>query len=182
MPDLMVFCPLIEFDNYATNPCPCGYYNHPEKECVCGPGVVKRYVSKISGPLLDRIDLHVEVTPVSYDELTNTERAKLDSTAIRDRVLIARAVQAERFKDLKDAYSNAQMPGRMVREVCKLTPEGLILLKTAMERLQLSARAYDRILKVARTAADLAGSPDIRIEDLAEAIHYRSLDREGWAG
>ena len=119
---------------------------------------------------------------MSYDELTNTERAKLDSTEIRKRVLIARAIQDERFKDLKDVYSNAQMPGRMVREVCKLTPEGLILLKTAMERLQLSARAYDRILKVARTAADLAGSPDIRIEDLAEAIHYRSLDREGWAG
>jgi magnesium chelatase family protein len=166
----------------SMNPCPCGYYNHPEKECVCGPGVVKRYVSKISGPLLDRIDLHVEVTPVSYDELTNTERAKLDSTAIRDRVLIARAVQEERFKDLKDVYCNAQMPSRMVREVCQLTPAGLTLLKTAMERLQLSARAYDRILKVARTAADLAGSADIRIEDLAEAIHYRSLDREGWAG
>ena len=124
----------------------------------------------------------MEVTPVSYDELTNTERAKLDSTEIRKRVLVARAIQDERFKDLKDVYSNAQMPGRMVREVCKLTPEGLILLKTAMERLQLSARAYDRILKVARTAADLAGSADIRIEDLAEAIHYRSLDREGWAG
>ncbi|MDO8366459.1 MAG: hypothetical protein Q7T20_06660 [Saprospiraceae bacterium] len=124
----------------------------------------------------------MEVTPVSYDELTNTERAKLDSTAIRARVLVARAVQAERFKDLKDVYSNAQMSNRMVKEVCQLQPQGLQLLKTAMERLQLSARAYDRILKVARTAADLAGSPDIRIEDLAEAIHYRSLDREGWAG
>jgi magnesium chelatase family protein len=167
----------------SMNPCPCGYYNHPEKDCVCGPGVVKRYVSKISGPLLDRIDLHVEVTPVSYDELTShTNRPQLTSTAIRERVLSARAVQAERFKDLKDVYANAQMPSRMVREVCQLTPEGLTLLKTAMERLQLSARAYDRILKVARTAADLAGSRDIRIEDLAEAIHYRSLDREGWAG
>ncbi|MDO8365742.1 MAG: ATP-binding protein [Saprospiraceae bacterium] len=172
----------MEFDNYATHPCPCGYYNHPEKECVCGPGVVKRYVSKISGPLLDRIDLHVEVTPVSYDELTSTERAKLNSTEIRDRVLQARSIQAERFKDLKDVYSNAQMSNRMVKEVCQLQPQGLQLLKTAMERLQLSARAYDRILKVARTAADLAGSADIRIEDLAEAIHYRSLDREGWAG
>ena len=142
--------------------------------------MVKRYVSKISGPLLDRIDLHVEVTPVSYDELNNTERAKLDSSAIRERVLKAREVQAERFKDLKDVYCNAQMPSRMVREVCQLDSAGLVLLKTAMERLQLSARAYDRILKVARTAADLAGSADIRIEDLAEAIHYRSLDREGW--
>jgi len=166
----------------SMNPCPCGYYNHPEKECVCGPGVVKRYVSKISGPLLDRIDLHVEVTPVSYAELTNTEQAKLNSTDIRERVLQARAVQDERFKDYPEVFCNAQMPSRLVREACGLTPAGLALLKTAMERLQLSARAYDRILKVARTAADMAGSPDIRIEDLAEAIHYRSLDREGWAG
>ncbi len=149
---------------------------------MCGPGVVKRYVSKISGSLLDSIDLHVEVTPVSYDELTNTEQSKLNSAEIREWVLLARVVQAERFKDLKDVYSNTQMPGRMVREVCQLSSAGLALLKTAMERLQLSARAYDRILKVARTAADLAGSKDIRIEDLAEAIHYRSLDREGWAG
>jgi magnesium chelatase family protein len=166
----------------SMNPCPCGYYNHPDKECVCGPGVVKRYVSKISGPLLDRIDLHVEVTPVSYDELTTTERPKLNSADIRARVLQAREVQARRFEGLKDVYSNSQMPSRMVHEVCKLDSTGLTLLKTAMERLQLSARAYDRILKVARTAADLAGSKDIRIEDLAEAIHYRSLDREGWAG
>lgn len=169
----------------SMNPCPCGYYNHPEKECICGPGVVKRYLSKISGPLLDRIDLHVEVTPVKIEELTNNtipERPKFNSADIRQRVLLAREVQAERFKGLKEVYSNAQMPSRMVREVCQLTPEGLTLLKTAMERLQLSARAYDRILKVARTAADLGGSPDIRIEDLAEAIHYRSLDREGWAG
>ena len=166
----------------SMNPCPCGYYNHPEKECVCGPGVVKRYLSKISGPLLDRIDLHVEVTPVKIEELTNTERPKLTCTDIRERVLRAREIQAERFKDLKDVYSNAQMPSRMVHEVCRLNDAGLTLLKTAMERLQLSARAFDRILKVARTAADLAGSPDIRIEDLAEAIHYRSLDREGWAG
>ncbi|MCC6463638.1 MAG: YifB family Mg chelatase-like AAA ATPase [Saprospiraceae bacterium] len=166
----------------SMNPCPCGYYNHPDKECVCGPGVVKRYVSKISGPLLDRIDLHVEVTPVSYDELTTHERPKLTSAEIRERVLRAREVQAERFRDLRDVYCNAQMPSRMVREVCALDTTGTNLLKTAMERLQLSARAYDRILKVARTAADLAGSPMIRMEDLSEAIHYRSLDREGWAG
>ena len=181
MPDLRVLCPSIEFDNYATQPCPCGYYNHPEKECVCGPGVVKRYLSKISGPLLDRIDLHVEVTPVKIEELTSIERPQMTSADIRERVLRAREVQAERFKDLKDVYSNAQMPSRMVHEVCQLNDSGLTLLKTAMERLQLSARAFDRILKVARTAADLAGSADIRIEDLAEAIHYRSLDREGWA-
>ncbi len=166
----------------SMNPCPCGYYNHPDKDCVCGPGVVKRYVSKISGPLLDRIDLHVEVTPVSYDELSSTERTKINSTDIRERVLQAREIQAVRFADLPDVYCNAQMPSRMVREVCHLTDAGITLLKTAMERLQLSARAYDRILKVARTAADLSGSKDIRIEDLAEAIHYRSLDREGWAG
>ncbi len=166
----------------SMNPCPCGYYNHPDKDCVCGPGVVKRYVSKISGPLLDRIDLHVEVTPVSYDELSSQERPKVASKEIRDRVLLAREIQDVRFKDVKDVYCNAHMPSRMVREVCQLTPAGITLLKTAMERLQLSARAYDRILKVARTAADLGGSPDIRIEDLAEAIHYRSLDREGWAG
>lgn len=166
----------------SMNPCPCGYYNHPEKECVCAPGVVKRYVSKISGPLLDRIDLHVEVTPVSYDELTSAERPRISSADIRERVLKARAVQAERFKNTPNVYCNAQMPSRMVREVCALDAAGIELLKTAMERLQLSARAYDRILKVARTAADLGGSPMIRLEDLSEAIHYRSLDREGWAG
>ncbi|MBV6441668.1 MAG: ATP-binding protein [Haliscomenobacteraceae bacterium CHB4] len=169
-------------NKYATQPCPCGYYNHPEKECVCGPGVVKRYLSKISGPLLDRIDLHVEVTPVKIEELTNAERPKMTSADIRERVLRAREVQEARFKNLKGIYSNAQMPSSMVREVCKLNETGLTLLKTAMERLQLSARAFDHILKVARTAADLARSTDIRIEDLAEAIHYMSLDREGWAG
>ena len=166
----------------SMNPCPCGYYNHPEKDCVCGPGVVKRYVSKISGPLLDRIDLHVEVTPVSYDELSSRERAKLNSGDIRARVLVAREIQAKRYEHLRDVYCNAHMPSRMVREVCHLDNAGITLLKTAMERLQLSARAYDRILKVARTAADLSGSEHIRIEDLAEAIHYRSLDRDGWAG
>lgn len=166
----------------SMNPCPCGFYNHPEKECVCGPGVVKRYLTKISGPLLDRIDLHVEVTPVSYDELARFERPVESSSDIRKRVEQARLIQSERFKDLPDIYSNAQMPSRMVQEVCQLQPAGLTLLKTAMQRLQLSARAYDRILKVARTAADLAGSPDILVEHLAEAIQYRSLDREGWAG
>lgn len=166
----------------SMNPCPCGYYNHPEKDCVCGPGVVKRYVSKVSGPLLDRIDLHVEVTPVSYDELSSRERPATYSADIRARVLRAREIQEQRFAQMKDVYCNAHMPSRMVREVCALNDAGVTLLKTAMERLQLSARAYDRILKVARTAADLAGSADIRIEDLAEAIHYRSLDREGWAG
>lgn len=166
----------------SMNPCPCGYHNHPEKDCVCGPGVVKRYLSKISGPLLDRIDLHVEVTPVSYDELSSQERPKTCSADILQRVMTARAVQIERFKNLKEVFCNAQMPSRTVREVCQLDATGVALLKTAMERLQLSARAYDRILKVARTAADLGGSERIRIEDLSEAIQFRSLDREGWAG
>lgn len=166
----------------SMNPCPCGYHNHPEKDCVCGPGVVKKYVSKISGPLLDRIDLHVEVTPVSYDELASREKNKICSSEIRERVLRAREIQEARFKHLENVYCNAQMPNRMVREVCQISTAGTTLLKTAMERLQLSARAYDRILKVARTAADLGGSPEIRIEDLSEAIHYRSLDRESWAG
>ncbi|MEZ4927921.1 MAG: YifB family Mg chelatase-like AAA ATPase [Saprospiraceae bacterium] len=166
----------------SMNPCPCGFHGHPIKDCICGPGIVKRYISKISGPLLDRIDLHVEVTPVSYEELTTTNRPELNSCDIRERVLKARNIQAERFKETQDVYCNAQMSSRMVHEVCKLDSSGLTLLKTAMERLQLSARAYDRILKVARTSADLAGSEEIRIEDLAEAIHYRSLDREGWAG
>lgn len=165
----------------SMNPCPCGYYNHPDKECVCGPGVVKRYLTKISGPLLDRIDLHVEVTPVSYDELASDERPAETSKDIAARVVAAREIQAQRFLGM-NIYSNAQMPGRMVQEVCKIDPAGQILVKKAMEKLQLSARAYDRILKVARTAADLANSEKILIEHLAEAIHFRSLDREGWAG
>ena len=166
----------------SMNPCPCGFYNHPEKDCVCGPGVVKKYLTKISGPLLDRIDLHVEVTPVSYDELSDIEYKSETSKDIAERVVKARKIQEERFKGQTGIFCNAQMPSRMVRDVCELTPAGTNLLKTAMQRLQLSARAYDRILKVARTAADLAASPDIKIEHLAEAIQYRSLDREGWAG
>lgn len=165
----------------SMNPCPCGYYNHPEKECVCGPGIVQRYLSKVSGPLLDRIDLHVEVVPVSFDEMTAT-RISEDSSAIRQRVVKAREIQSIRFTDHKDVYCNAMMPSNMVKEVCGISDAGRTLLKTAMERLGLSARAYDRILKVSRTIADLAGTDDIKIEHLAEAIQYRSLDREGWAG
>jgi len=166
----------------SMNPCPCGFYNHPDKECVCSPGVVKRYLNKISGPLLDRIDLHVEVTPVSYEELADYTPSKETSGKIVERVIKAREIQIERFKKYPTIHSNAQMPSRMVREVCQLDKTGITLLKTAMEKLQLSARAYDRILKVARTGADLAGSENIKIEHLAEAIQYRSLDREGWAG
>jgi magnesium chelatase family protein len=165
----------------SMNPCPCGYYNHPEKECVCGPGIVQRYLNKVSGPLLDRIDLHVEVTPVTFDQMTESRRAE-SSASIQERVDKARQVQAARFKDFPDIHSNAMMPSQMVKDICQINAAGRTLLKTAMERLGLSARAYDRILKVSRTIADLAGTEDIRIEHLAEAIQYRSLDREGWAG
>ena len=165
----------------SMNPCPCGYYNHPEKECVCGPGVVQKYLAKISGPLLDRIDLHVEVTPVSFDQMTANRPAE-PSEVIRERVIKARDIQTARFADQPGIYCNAMMPSQMVKEVCALNDAGRILLKTAMERLGLSARAYDRILKVARTIADLAASDEIKIEHLAEAIQYRSLDRESWAG
>lgn len=164
----------------SMNPCPCGFYNHPEKDCVCGSGVVKRYLNKISGPLLDRIDLHVEVTPVSYDELSDFPARRTPSCEIAERVMAARAIQEQRFEDFPGIYGNAQMPSRMVQEICQLPPAGVHLLKTAMTRLQLSARAYDRILKVSRTIADLGASPDIKTEHLAEAIQFRSLDRQNW--
>jgi magnesium chelatase family protein len=163
------------------NPCPCGYYNHPEKECVCGAGIVQKYLNKISGPLLDRIDLHVEVTPVSFDQMTANRKAET-SAQIRERVIKAREIQTARFMDHPQVYSNAMMPPQMVKQICQINEAGKTLLKTAMERLGLSARAYDRILKVSRTIADLAASEHIKIEHLAEAIQYRSLDREGWAG
>ena len=165
----------------SMNPCPCGYYNHPEKECVCAPGVVQRYLSKVSGPLLDRIDLHVEVVPVSFDEMVSQQKSE-SSEGIRERVVKAREVQAQRFKGNAEMYCNAMMGSSMVKKVCVINDAGRALLKTAMERLGLSARAYDRILKVSRTIADLAGSDEIKIEHLAEASQYRSLDREGWAG
>ncbi|MFT2009248.1 YifB family Mg chelatase-like AAA ATPase [Pontibacter sp. 13R65] len=165
----------------SMNPCPCGYYNHPDKECVCGPGIVQRYLNKVSGPLLDRIDLHVEVTPVTFDEMTSTRKSE-ESSTIRERVVTAREVQRQRFEAYDTIHSNAMMPSQMVKEICQINEAGRTLLKTAMERLGLSARAYDRILKVSRTIADLAKSEEIKIEHLAEAIQYRSLDREGWAG
>jgi len=165
----------------SMNPCPCGYYNHPEKECTCPPGAVQKYLSKISGPLLDRIDLHVEVTPVNFNELTS-DRPSEKSEVIRERVIAAREIQIARFGNNPDLHANAQMSPQMVREVCVIDAAGQTLLKKAMEKLGLSARAYDRILKVSRTIADLAGSEEIKLEHLAEAIHFRSLDREGWAG
>ena len=164
----------------SMNPCPCGFYNHPEKDCVCGAGIVQKYLNKISGPLLDRIDIHIEVTPVPFRELSEL-RSSEKSEKIRERVIKAREIQENRYKDNQGIYCNAQINSRILREVCQIDNAGSLLLKTAMERLDLSARAYDRILKVSRTIADLDGSADIKSEHLAEAIHYRSLDRESWA-
>lgn len=166
----------------SMNPCPCGFYNHPDKECVCGPGIVKKYLSRISGPLLDRIDLHVEVTPVSSEELLINDKPSENSETIRERVLLAREKQKVRFESIEGIHCNAMMQSNMIQDICTINPAGITLLKTAMNKLQLSARAYDRILKVSRTIADLANSEEIKIEHLAEAIHFRSLDREGWAG
>ena len=165
----------------SMNPCPCGFFNHPEKECTCPSGAVQKYLNKISGPLLDRIDLHVEVTPVAFNELTSIQKFE-KSEQIRERVIKATEIQAERYKDSKGVYANAQMSSSMLKQICVISQAGHNLLKTAMAKLNLSARAYDRILKVSRTIADLAGSEDIKSEHLAEAIHYRSLDRESWGG
>lgn len=143
--------------------------------------MVQKYLSKISGPLLDRIDLHVEVTPVNFNELSS-DRLSEKSKSIRERVTAAREIQVNRFEEKEDVFCNAQMSPNMVRNICRISDGGQALLKQAMEKLGLSARAYDRILKVSRTIADLAQSEDIKLEHLAEAIHYRSLDREGWAG
>lgn len=163
----------------AMNPCPCGYYNHPDHECVCGPGIVQKYLNKISGPLLDRIDIHVEVVPVPFRELADARLAE-PSEKVRERVTAARQVQEQRYAENKGIHCNAQISSKMLREICLLDKVGQALLKTAMEKLNLSARAYDRILKVSRTIADLEKSADIRPEHLAEAIQYRSLDRESW--
>jgi len=165
----------------SMNPCPCGYYNHPEKDCVCSPGVVQKYLSKISGPLLERIDLHVEVTPVSFSELSTTAIGE-SSEVIRNRVIKAREIQSERYKDKESVYANAKISSKTIKQICEIDNIGKDLLKNAMDKLGLSDRAYDRILKVARTIADLEASENIKSEHLAEAIQYRSLDREGWAG
>jgi magnesium chelatase family protein len=165
----------------SMNPCPCGFYNHPDRDCTCPPGAVQKYLNKISGPLLDRIDLHVEVTPVIFSELSAT-KAQENSTSIRVRVIKAREIQELRYKEHTGIYCNAQISSKMLKETCIINTAGQNLLKIAMEKLNLSARAYDRILKVSRTIADLAQSEEIKVEHLAEAIQYRSLDREGWAG
>ncbi|MFO8055075.1 MAG: YifB family Mg chelatase-like AAA ATPase [Bacteroidales bacterium] len=163
----------------SMNPCPCGYYNHPEKDCVCTPGNIQRYMNKISGPLLDRIDIQIEVVPVSYDELSTTRRNE-SSEAIRQRVIKAREQQGDRYADYEQIHANAQMSSQMIRKYCEIDEAGKNLLKKAMENLGLSARAYDRILKVSRTIADLEGTENIQAQHLAEAIQYRSLDRETW--
>jgi magnesium chelatase family protein len=165
----------------SMNPCPCGFHNHPEKECMCSPGMVQKYLNRISGPLLDRIDIHIEVVPVKYDKLSDSGKIER-SAVVRERVVKAREIQAARFASIKGVYSNAQMSSSMQRKYCQLDEAGGRLLKTAMELRGLSARAYDRILKVARTIADLAGSENITAEHISESINYRNLDREGWAG
>jgi magnesium chelatase family protein len=165
----------------SMNPCPCGFYNHPEKQCSCPPGLVTKYLNKISGPLLDRIDLHVEVTPVAFSQLSSLQPAE-PSVSIRKRVIEARAMQSARFANQDGIHANAQMNAREIRKICALEADSHDLLKKAMERLNLSARAYDRILKVSRTIADLDGEEAIKTVHVAEAIHYRNLDRQGWGG
>lgn len=165
----------------SMNPCPCGFHNHPEKECMCSPGMVQKYLNRISGPLLDRIDIHIEVVPVNYEKLSDQGKVE-SSSMVRERVVKARAVQAGRFASVKGIYCNAQMSSSMQRKYCQLDETGGKLLRTAMEMRGLSARAYDRIIKVARTIADLEGSENITAEHISEAINYRNLDKEGWAG
>ena len=165
----------------SMNPCPCGYYNHPEKDCMCPPGMVQKYLNKISGPLLDRIDLHVEVTPVSFTELSSKEKGE-SSNDIRKRVIESRDIQEKRYIEDEMVHSNAQMSSKQLQKFCNLDKESREMLKMAMEKLNLSARAYDRILKVSRTISDLSNSENIESQHIAEAIQYRSLDREGWAG
>ncbi|MBN2166381.1 MAG: YifB family Mg chelatase-like AAA ATPase [Marinilabiliaceae bacterium] len=163
----------------SMNPCPCGYFNHPDKRCTCNPGVVQKYLGRISGPLLDRIDLHVEVVPVPFNKLAETPVSE-SSKDIRKRVIKARDIQARRYADIDKIYCNAQMSSQLLRKYASLNESGQHILKMAMEKLDLSARAYDRILKVSRTIADLENSEDILAHHVAEAVQYRSLDRAGW--
>ncbi len=165
----------------SMNPCPCGNYNHPDKKCLCPPGMVQKYLSRISGPLLDRIDIHIEIVPVPFAKLAELQPAET-SAVVRERVVRARQVQEKRFATEKGIHNNAMMPSRLLKKYCELSSDCQGLLKTAMEQMGLSARAYDRILKVSRTIADLAASETIMPDHLAEAIQYRSLDRDGWAG
>jgi magnesium chelatase family protein len=163
----------------SMNPCPCGFYNHPEKECVCSPPIIQRYLNRISGPLLDRIDIHIEVTPVPFNKLSETQKSET-SEEIRIRIANARELQSKRFEDFPNIHSNSQMSSKMLHKHCVINTAGQNMLKNAMEKLDLSARAYDRILKVSRTIADLEKKESIEAYHLAEAIQYRSLDRENW--
>ncbi len=163
----------------AMNPCPCGYYNHPTRQCTCTPAQVSKYKNRISGPLLDRIDIQCEIMPVPFDKLSSLEQGE-SSAQIRARVVEARAIQQERFSAESGIYCNAQMDSRLLRRYCVLDAQCLQLLKNAMERYDMSARAYDRILRVARTIADLDASKEIRPAHIAEAISYRNLDRSTW--
>jgi len=163
----------------SMNPCPCGYYNHPDKPCVCSPGQIQKYLNRISGPLMDRIDLQIEITPVTYDKLTDKKAAESSET-IRKRVITARTIQQQRFKDRPDIFCNAQMTTRDIRKFAQVDASGQSLLKMAMQKLNLSARAFDRILKVSRTIADLENSVEIQVQHVAESIQYRTLDRENW--
>ena len=164
----------------SMNPCPCGYYGDPTHHCVCTPGQIQRYMNKISGPLLDRIDIHCEVTVVPFKELSQMQPGE-PSSAIRERVIAARQIQERRYKDYKGVFCNAQMSERMIHQFAEPDSQSLDMLRLAMERLSLSARAYSRILKVARTIADLGGSDKVLSEHIAEAIGYRNLDRGDWA-
>ena len=165
----------------SMNPCPCGYYNHPTRNCVCNPGQVQKYLNEISGPLLDRIDIQIEIVPVPFEKISEQQPGE-SSASIRERVIRARQIQTERFANYPHIHCNAQMTSKLLHQYAQPDSQGLQLLKNAMTRLNLSARAYDRILKVARTIADLEGSESIRSQHLAEAIGYRNLDRENWAG
>ncbi len=162
------------------NPCPCGYYGDATHTCVCTPGQIQRYMNKISGPLLDRIDIQIEITPVPFKDISKATQGEPSST-IRERVIRARRMQEERYKDIRGVYCNAQMSEKMIHRFAEPDTQGIEMLRLAMEKLSLSARAYSRILKVARTIADLAGSEHVQMEHLAEAISYRNLDRGDWA-
>lgn len=163
----------------SMNPCPCGYYNHPTKHCQCTPGQIHKYLNKISGPLLDRIDIQIEITPLSFDELSRTQPGE-HSSVIRERVIRARQIQEERFRDYSGIHCNAQMTPALMRQFATPAPQDMAMLREVINRLQLSARAYDRILRLARTIADLEGVPAIQTHHLAEAVGYRNLDRESW--
>ncbi len=165
----------------SMNPCPCGYFNHPDKKCVCAPGAVQRYMSRISGPLLDRIDLQIEVVPVPFKELSTASTSE-KSEVIRERVIVARKIQSERYKDYDNVFCNAQISSRMQRKYATPTDDAMEVLKNAMEKRNLSARAFDRIIKVARTIADLEGVEQVQAHHIAEAVQYRNLDKDGWAG